>query len=374
MRAVKTEEAQQIYPDTNVGLTSDAENSPKEDRPRFTFAKPKPPQETQSSDENSRKKSKVKRHAKKRELQRPSYDSASPPDYSLSSDDPEIAEEKPKFSFVQRPEPTDHGPLPPISVCPLDQDWSEAYAADPDWKDFWQDCNDPEKEWPENFRLTSTLGHWKLIRDGRICVPISFAPAVMASLHVQTGHLGVGKTVMEWKRRYNLTSNLQLIPLAKKIKRTCPICQACEPPNWQIKGPISPNPVPPHVFDSVCLDIFSMPPVVWQLQYFDCMVLCVDRLSSWIIARPTQKEGLTAEKTAHLILDHGWNEIGIPSLVTSDQGPQFIGQYWKTLCSRLGIRHAYSQAHRPDANGMAEKAGNQIISRLRKLNAEKDIN
>lgn len=117
-----------------------------------------------------------------------------------------------------------------------------------------------------------------------------------------------------------------------------------------------------------------MPGVYWLDQYFDCMLICVDRLSGWIIARPSQKDGLTAEKTAHMILDHGWNEVGIPSLITSDQGPQFVGQYWKTICHRMGIRHAYSQAHRPNANGRAEKAGGQLITRLRKLNAEKSIN
>ena len=117
-----------------------------------------------------------------------------------------------------------------------------------------------------------------------------------------------------------------------------------------------------------------MPPVIWQSVYYDCMLVCVDRLSGWIIARPSQKDGLTAEKTAHLILDHGWNEVGVPSLITTDQGIQFTGQYWRTICHRLGIRHAYSQAHRPNGNGRAEKAGGQLISVLRKINAEKNIN
>jgi len=40
----------------------------------------------------------------------------------------------------------------------------------------------------------------------------------------------------------------------------------------------------------------------------------------------------------------------------------------------LGVRHAYSQAHRPKANGRAEVAGRQIISILRKLHAESNIN
>jgi len=117
-----------------------------------------------------------------------------------------------------------------------------------------------------------------------------------------------------------------------------------------------------------------MPPETWQGVEYDCILVCVDRFSGWIIAKPTQKLGLTAGKAAHVLLDDGWDIYGIPTTITSDQGPQFVGVWWKTMCSRLGIRHAYSQAHRPQSNGRAEVAGHQIISLLRKMNADGDIN
>ena len=43
------------------------------------------------------------------------------------------------------------------------------------------------------------------------------------------------------------------------------------------------------------------------------------------------------------------------------------------MCARLGIRQAYSQAYRPQANGRAEIAGKTLIGLLRKLNAEGPI-
>ena len=117
-----------------------------------------------------------------------------------------------------------------------------------------------------------------------------------------------------------------------------------------------------------------MPTVTWLGEEYDYVRLCVYRLNGWILARPTNKVGLTADKAAHLMLDHGWNEMGIPSLITSDQGSQFIGFWWKTICSRLGIRHAYSQAYRPQANGRAEAAVKTLKTALRKLNHDDDIN
>jgi hypothetical protein len=93
-----------------------------------------------------------------------------------------------------------------------------------------------------------------------------------------------------------------------------------------------------------------------------------------MIAQPTLKKGLTAEKCAHLLLDGGWTQIGVPTTITSDQGPQFVGQWFQTMCGRLGIREAFSQAYHPQANGRAEVAGQQLIGLLRKLHAEEEIN
>ena len=58
-------------------------------------------------------------------------------------------------------------------------------------------------------------------------------------------------------------------------------------------------------------------------QKFDAFLMCVDRHSGWMVARPTQYEGLTGVKAAHLLLDQCWGELGVPSIITSDQGPNF---------------------------------------------------
>ena len=59
--------------------------------------------------------------------------------------------------------------------------------------------------------------------------------------------------------------------------------------------------------------------------------------------------------------------------MTSDQGPQFISQWWKTTCARLGIRQAYSQAYHHQANGRAEVAGKILKDTLRTLLIDKGI-
>ncbi len=133
------------------------------------------------------------------------------------------------------------------------------------------------------------------------------------------------------------------------------------------------TPIPEAPLISVCVDIFSLPEVEWEVNTYDAAVFCVD-IHRWMIAQLSQYKGLTAEKFAHLLLDGGWTHFGVPSVVTSDQGSQFAGQWFQTMCARLGIREAFSQAYHPQANGRAEVAGKQLIECLRKIHAEKEFN
>ena len=135
---------------------------------------------------------------------------------------------------------------------------------------------------------------------------------VMCEHHEVMGHVGVQRLVKELDRRFVFPPSVRVSEEARKVKRRCATCQACEPPNWSMALPISFTPVPEHVMASVALDVFALPSVWWQGRAYDSLLLCVDRLSGWIIARPCTKLGLTAEQAAHLILTTGGSLLGYP--------------------------------------------------------------
>jgi hypothetical protein len=210
--------------------------------------------------------------------------------------------------------------------------------------------------------------------QGKLCVPLDLCEAMVQDKHESGGHVGQTRLLHELKLHYLFPPSIILSKLIKKVRSSCLVCQKCDKPNWQKKGPIEFHPIPEKVMSSVGIDIFALPATTWEEQQYDCMVLCIDRLSGWVIARPSTKLGLTGSKAAHLLLDAGWDWFGIPHVITSDQGTQFVSSWWTTMCARLGIRHAYSQAHRPQANGKAERAGQSIIDLLRRLNQDEGIN
>ena len=100
-------------------------------------------------------------------------------------------------------------------------------------------------------------------------------------------------------------------------------------------------------------------------QILGTLIVCVDRHSGWIVAIPERKVGLTGAKVALAMVKNQWRPFGAPSVIISDQGSQFVGSWWQTMCGALGIRCAYSQAYLYRANGKAERAAQQIFERLR---------
>ena len=133
-------------------------------------------------------------------------------------------------------------------------------------------------------------------------------------------------------------------------------------------------PIPPTPMTSVAIDLFHLPPVRWEGTPYDTLAVCVDRHSGWIVAVPCLNKGLTGAKIAKSMLQYQWRPFGIPAKISSDQGSHFTGGWWRTMCANLGIRYAYSQPYHHRANGRVERAGQELMERLRKLFVQEKVN
>ena len=66
--------------------------------------------------------------------------------------------------------------------------------------------------------------------------------------------------------------------IAREVMGVCDSCQACQR-NRSLKYPIESTPIPPAIMSSVCMDFFSLPPVVRDKKLWDTLIVCVDRHS-----------------------------------------------------------------------------------------------
>ena len=134
--------------------------------------------------------------------------------------------------------------------------------------------------------------------------------------------------------------------------RNCNTCQRSRTPRHRPSGILCPLPIPYPPWSSISMDFVTGLP--W-LNGNDAIWVVVDRLTKmrhFVPCRTTT----SAPDLANLFLRHIWKHNGLPQDILSDTGPQFASDFWRQLCSRLGISPRLSAAFHCETDGQTERA------------------
>jgi transposase InsO family protein len=117
-------------------------------------------------------------------------------------------------------------------------------------------------------------------------------------------------------------------------------------------------PVPQRLFAHIHIDLVGP---LTPSSGFDHILTVIDRMSSWVEALSLANTA-TAEVAAALF--SGWIcRFGVPAIITSDRGAQFISNIL------LQIKHQLTTPYHPKANGMMERLHRRLKDALRARNA-----
>jgi transposase InsO family protein len=67
----------------------------------------------------------------------------------------------------------------------------------------------------------------------------------------------------------------------------------------------------------------------------------------------------------HIYRDHVWKDFGLPEVVISDRGTQFVGHFMQDLLKLLGIKPNTSMAYHPQTDGQTKCVNQNIEQYLR---------
>ena len=158
--------------------------------------------------------------------------------------------------------------------------------------------------------------------------------------------------------------------LYKAVDLQCQMCPSCAIHTHDTKrkqGYMTPAPIPMEPMDSIELDVFHYPSTSHNGEEYDRMLLCVCRLSGYLIAIPIPKprhedkdEGLTGTRAAHLVMERWVDTFEAPRDICSDRWPQLVSQYFHMLCAKIGARSSMRLAGRQQGIGKAENTGKQL--------------
>ena len=200
------------------------------------------------------------------------------------------------------------------------------------------------------------LRRWRDRRDGdssavvQVVIPSKQSVLSLAHDNVWAGHLGVAKT-------YDRVLQHFFWPGLKKdvtnFCRTCPICQVVGKPNQVIQpAPLRPIPAVGEAFEHVLVDCVGPLPKTKNGNQYLLTMMC--------LAIPLRK--ITVVKA----LIKFFSTFGLPKIVQTDQGTNFLSGIFEQVLKSLAITHRVSSAYHPESQGALERWHGTLKSVRRK--------
>ncbi|XP_065073800.1 uncharacterized protein K02A2.6-like, partial [Ochlerotatus camptorhynchus] len=188
-----------------------------------------------------------------------------------------------------------------------------------------------------------------IMRGDRLVIPEILRSQVIVCAH--DGHPGM--TVMKRRLRQKVWW-LKMDDQVDKYVKSCNLCTMVStvgPPE-----PMQRTKMPTKAWSEVAIDFLGPLPNGYNLLV---LIDYFSRFAEVIIMKQT-----TAELTAKALFET-FSRFGIPDILRSDHGPQFISESMKRFCKEFGIQQQRTTPYWPQANGEVERMNNTILKRLR---------
>ncbi|XP_053305893.1 uncharacterized protein K02A2.6-like [Spea bombifrons] len=186
-----------------------------------------------------------------------------------------------------------------------------------------------------------------LLKGRRLVIPVSLRRDLLQKIH--EGHLGIQKC--KRRAREVLFWPSMMSDIAALVS-SCHTCQSFQPASP--KEPLLQEDMVKIPWHTVGVDLFS-------LDGRDYLAL-LDSYSSYpevAKLRNTSSEHVCSKLQAI------FSRFGIPTIIKTDNGPQFSCRYFKAFSEEFGFLHKTSSPKYPQGNGLAE-CGVKILKRLLK--------
>uniref|UniRef100_A0A1A7ZLV7 Gypsy retrotransposon integrase-like protein 1 n=1 Tax=Nothobranchius furzeri TaxID=105023 RepID=A0A1A7ZLV7_NOTFU len=195
----------------------------------------------------------------------------------------------------------------------------------------------------------------------QLVLPKVYHDVVLRSVHNNSGHLGIERTLDLLRRRFYWPRMLQDIEHHIKscgecITRKTPAQSAAPLHQISSSGPM----------DLVCIDFLSMETDSKGMRN---VLVVTDHFTRYAQAFPTKNQ--TSQTVAKTLVDKFFVHYGLPARIHSDQGRDFESRLIKDLLKNMGIRKSRTTPYHPQGDPQPERFNRTLLSMLGTLSTEK---
>ena len=189
-------------------------------------------------------------------------------------------------------------------------------------------------------------------------IPQNLKAFVLKYYHNDLGHPGIERLRMSISLKY-YWEDLQQD--TRDYVRNCRFCAARKADNTKGKIPRFRFPNTRIPFQRTNIDIIGPLPITDEHEYRYILVI-KEPITQWIEAVPLPDK--TAETVTHAIINNLYNVHGIPNVIITDNGTEFVNNTAALVHELLQTTHHTTVPYHPEANGLVENQNRTIKDML----------
>lgn len=188
----------------------------------------------------------------------------------------------------------------------------------------------------------------------QLVLPREYVPMVLRSLHDESGHLGMDKTIEFIRNRFYWPKmGVEVEQYIKNCGR-CITRKALPQRAAPLKQITSQGPL-----DLVCIDFLSLES---DSQGFTNILVVTDHFTRYAQAFPAKDQ--KAVTVAKILCERYFVHYGLPARIHSDQGRDFESNLIQDLLRMLGIRKSRTTPYHPQGDPQPERFNRTLLSML----------
>ena len=141
--------------------------------------------------------------------------------------------------------------------------------------------------------------------------------------------------------------------------RACNLCQKSKV-QTHIRAPLQVFETPNRRFQHVHINLVDPLPEAQGHKY---LLTVMDRFTRWPEVIPLKD--IDARSVARAYIQNWVARFGVPDVITSDRGSQFISELWSTMSQLLGTQLNQTTAYHPQSNGFIERLHRTLKATLK---------
>ena len=194
--------------------------------------------------------------------------------------------------------------------------------------------------------------------SGKIVVPAKLQKEIMIRYHDHklAGHFGVTKTLSIIRAKYFWP---KMIPQIQAHVRNCLLC-AKRKAHTTCKAPMQPIPPSEYIWERIAMDI--MGPLPESSRNYKYILVIMEYATKYVIATPMRD--MTAATVMRKLIKHVILKEGIPSVILTDRGSNFLSDDMKELSRQLGVKQVRTTAYHPQTDGLVENFNKTLADML----------